>query len=335
MMLRYLQEHHSGGGVRAGFGGFTRKYFAECTLWLTGMLMFRSALGRADWSHVAIAAVAWVVLSLVILFRHGGSGFARSAAVSKVAGYIAWLVALCAVVYGVGNLGGGRLMRVNFPLAMSDAEFVPPNYEATAEFFRDNLRGDEQFYTITGEPLWFYLLDKPCPTRFCIAAMAAPPFYQRELVHDLKRHNVRFIIRSSAHWANSLDGIRVQTRLPVVWDYINKDYQFLAYIDDHEIWVRKSAKPRPYVVTTATVLRGIGAGLLLQGKVDKAIDRFNQAIRLNPDCRYAHGGLAVAFYLKREYADARREARVAQERGDPMPRGFVEALNKKIREGNH
>jgi len=126
-----------------------------------------------------------------------------------------------------------------FPLNKTDAEFIPPNYARTISFLKKNLGDDENFFTLTSEASWYYLVNKPCPARFNVVWFAMPAFFQKEIVEDLQQNNVKFIIYRNNCWSNKIDGFDNETRLPIVTDYVKHNYRRLGRIDDNEIWVRK------------------------------------------------------------------------------------------------
>jgi len=106
-------------------------------------------------------------------------------------------------------------------------------------FLKERMAPDEGFLTMTSEPIWYYLLDKPSPIRFQSIYQAMPPFYQEEVVSDLRRSNVKFVLYRNRHWANEMDGYGNEVRLPLVVAFVKEYYEPLQTIEGHEIWIRK------------------------------------------------------------------------------------------------
>jgi hypothetical protein len=125
------------------------------------------------------------------------------------------------------------------PIGKEDQFFVPNNYKETISFLKENLKDDEGFFSMTSEGFWYYVLDKPCPTRFQIVWFAVPYFYQQEVVKDLQRENVKYILVRNSLWSNRIDGIPNQNKLPIIFHFINNNYIFHKIIDDNEIWIKK------------------------------------------------------------------------------------------------
>ena len=113
-----------------------------------------------------------------------------------------------------------------FPLGIPDREFIPRNYIETISFLRKSLDENEGFFTMTSEASWYYFISKPCPTRFPVVWFAMPYFYQNEIVDDLRKRNVKFILYRNVHWANEIDGFSNEIRLPIVVEYIKQKYVF-------------------------------------------------------------------------------------------------------------
>lgn len=230
--LKLVQELRAGKGIR----DFADKYFPEFALLILSVLVSSSGVARPDWIHMATGAVPSYMLTAVILSKHylprlfPGTAVRTGYACILAIGLLGWSV------YGIHQASSEGLVGENFPLSVSDVELVPANYWPTVEFLKESLAADESFFTLTSEGVWYYLVDKPCPTRFSDVFYAATDFYQREMVEDLKRNKVKFIIYNNDCWTNLIDGIPTEARLPIVLDYINKNYEFITLVDDNEIW---------------------------------------------------------------------------------------------------
>ncbi|OGP17167.1 MAG: hypothetical protein A2054_00170 [Deltaproteobacteria bacterium GWA2_55_10] len=221
---------------------FFRNHFVEVMLLIISMAAFRGALGRADLPHIAYSSYFTYLLSIYLVFTTPlvRAFFERPGLWRALnAGAIALTAAVS--VFGVYKIYSGDLLRQKFPIHVSDAELIPDNYEAAISYLDANLGPGEHFFTMTNEAAWYYFLDRPSPTRFHIVWFAMPHFYQQEIIGDLEEKDVEFVIMSNSHWANKLDRISSQARLPIVRDYILENYEFHVMIDDHEIWRRKES----------------------------------------------------------------------------------------------
>lgn len=213
-------------------------YFLELLLFTLSIFYFRRGLIRSDSAHVAGALHPIVILSIYISLKHYVSPLLRKTRYEDTIVAAASLAVL--VVFAVTftpRINWGHWYE--FPLGLPEETFIPENYHETISFLRDNLDADEGFLTLTSEATWYYFLDKPCPIRVPLIYQAMPYFYQNEIVEDLKKGNVKFILYRNDHWANSIEGYDNEVRLPIVMEYIHRNYTFFKKIDDNEIWVRK------------------------------------------------------------------------------------------------
>ena len=48
-----------------------------------------------------------------------------------------------------------------------------------------------------------------------------------------------YILFRNGHWANEMEGVSNDVRIPLVVQYIVENYSLLTKIDDNEIWIRK------------------------------------------------------------------------------------------------
>ncbi len=145
--------------------------------------------------------------------------------------------------FGIYHIYSGGLIRENFPLGVKDSEIIPDNYKATILFLKNNLAPDESFFTMTAEASWYYFIDRPSPSRFPVIIFAIPYFYQNEVVKDLEKNNVKFVLYRNSHWASRFDGFPNEERLPLIAKYIRNNFIFYRKIDDNEIWIRKTEDP--------------------------------------------------------------------------------------------
>lgn len=239
MMLRFIRLHEAENRNAARAAKrLVDESFEEIALLVCSLLLFTSALGRADWPHLSIGANLTYLLSIIIIFKHYAPGLVSERRRTIYAYSLAAIV-LIGVFIGVNRIRAWNLIGQNFPLRVTDAELVPEKYKAAARFLTDNLRKDETFYTLTSEGIWYYLVDKPCPTRFPVVVLAAPNFLQKQVVRDLDRKNVKFIITWDGYWSNCVDDIDMETRFPIILSYILRHYRRYKQVEGNEIWIKR------------------------------------------------------------------------------------------------
>lgn len=241
MAYKFLQEFsESNEKMWPAIAEYLKKYLMEFILLLLSVFFFRSALGRADWVHVAYSSYPAYILFLSIMFKYQFHRLLSRFVFNKRLLNILLILIVFQISITGYEVVSKSLVRDKFPIRRSDASFIPDNYKATIRYLKQNLNKDEYFVTMTSEAIWYYFIDKPCPIRFPVIWFAMPPFYQREVIADMKKNNVKYIIYKNAHWANAPDGFTNNVRLPAIIHFIQEYYQIDMMIDDNEIWVRKS-----------------------------------------------------------------------------------------------
>jgi hypothetical protein len=234
ILLKFLQTPRAGGSL----GDFCRGYFQETTLLVVSLTLFTGALGISDWDHVSVNALAAYILFLTIVFKHVLPRLLIGN-VRKTYACAVGVLAICTFVWAINCVFSQPLIASNFPLGKPDYEFVRRGDAEAVAFLEANLGPGENFFTMTSEGSWYYLLDKPCPTRFVLIYAAGSDFYQNETVHDLETRNVKYVIYHNDYFSNDILGIPTLVRLPMVTQYLQTHYVPCVCIGGNAILVRK------------------------------------------------------------------------------------------------
>jgi hypothetical protein len=222
------------GKVRAYF----LAYFLEIFLVALSVIFYRRVLGRSDLGHLA-DSISPVLLTLTFIgIKHFLQPMIiRIGDTKRILPGAALLAAVVFSLFFLPKVNWHHLYKL--PNDIRDEALVPEDYLKAVQFLRERMASDEGFLTMTSEPIWYYLLDKPSPIRFQSIYQAMPLFYQEEVVNDLRRSNVKFVLYRNRHWANEMDGYGNEVRLPLVVAYLKDHYEPLQTIEGHEIWIRK------------------------------------------------------------------------------------------------
>ncbi len=216
-----------------------RHYFMEIVLLLTTIIFFRNALGRADYTHLEYSMTLVYISAVYFFIKHILVPLLKRVENGKRTTFV--LIGLIYLFLMSVCLPSTNFKTwFKFPQAADDFNIIPNNYHRTIQFLASNLEKDEYFVTTTNEAAWYYFLKQPSPTRFLVAWYAIPTYYQEGFVDDLKGKNVKFVLYKNRSWWNQIDGISNEQKLPVIFDFIKKHYQFYRLIDDNEIWINKS-----------------------------------------------------------------------------------------------
>jgi len=233
---KFIQEYHQNNKqFTITMSEFFKKYLIEFCLLLLSVFFFRSALGRVDWGHFIYSSPLTYILSLYILFKQYLYRFLSKSGIKYI------VVGLIVVFSYLFSYASYKLIITNktASLKIDDSQLIPENYKATISYLKNNLGSQENFFTMTSEASWYYFIDKVCPTRFPVVWFAAPYFYQEEIVKDLQKNNVKFILYKNDMWSNAMDGIDNETRFPIIMTYLKQNYVFHIKIDDNEIWINR------------------------------------------------------------------------------------------------
>lgn len=92
---------------------------------------------------------------------------------------------------------------------------------------------------------------------------------------------------------------------------------------------REAIRLRPAFPSAHTSL---GSLLGQRGQLDEAIKEFEEAIRIKPDSSSAHGALAMAYFEKKQYASAWKQAHLCQKYAGKLDPEFRKALTEQMPE---
>lgn len=239
VILKLIKEFYlNSGELVLSIKNFMEKYLIEFCLLLLSIFTFRSALGRSDWEHVAYNSFTTYILSAYIFIKYYLHSILHRYRLNRLFTYfLVFLIISISSLY-IYRIYDENLVVENFPFKIRDSEFIPANYKAAISFLKNNLNDEDKFVTMTSEASWYYFIDRPCPIRFPIVWFATPYFYQNEMVEGLQKSNVKFILYKNGGKPNRIDGFDNEIRLPIVIDYIKKNYVFFKKIDDNEIWIK-------------------------------------------------------------------------------------------------
>jgi len=220
---------------------FVRNYLAEIGMFILSFFTFASALDRSDLYHVAYSSVLMYCLLFFILIKYVIPSFSHVTFQVQKVKVLMGIVITSFTVLLVIRIFTRDLIKINFPYGIEDSQLIPESYKSTIFFLKKNVNQNNEFITMTNEPIWYYFIDRPCPIRFPVIWFAAPDFYQKEVVNNLKKRNVNFILYNNKFVTNInfFDGSKPLNILPIITDYIRNNYVFYKNFDGNEIWIRK------------------------------------------------------------------------------------------------
>lgn len=214
---------------------FCKKNFNVIALFLMAVFCFRNGLGRSDDEHLAYSSLLPILTFLYIAIyyyidRH------INVVVYKC---ITFLLVVVITMYSISMLSNSfskKCITDNFPVHAEDSAFIPAEYKEAISFLTTNLAENEKFLTLTNEASWYYFIDQASPTRFPLVWFALSHTNQHAFIKSIKQQNIRFILYKNRHWANDIDGISNEKRLPLLFDYVSQNYHPTVNINGNEIW---------------------------------------------------------------------------------------------------
>ncbi len=230
-----------GQNLRDALKIFCQNNFSELALCFVSLTMFRTALVTSNWEHIVYSLAPTFILNIKFFFDALPLFWRRQVVFPKRQQSLLGALGVLLGFYFLAPIPeSGALLR-NFPVQVQDRDFLQEKDQGLIEFFARQDLAPGEFFSLTPEAFWYYLLDVPSPTRFPINWFALLPEYQRDLVQDLEKNQVKWVLYSNEHWSNKIDRIAHSQRLPVVFDYIHKHYEPYKTIADHHIWRRRAA----------------------------------------------------------------------------------------------
>ena len=247
-------------------------------LLLGGIAYFRTALGRSDGGHLNYGATFLWLLCLFPLDRgisgifnklFGGEigeslrtrlALLRDKARWQRALKAAWILiptAMCIWYVGaVHNPLNGfsnkwdRMLANQFKQSIATEELeragnvdLPDDQveqiQKVVAYIQENTAPDENIFDFTSQGAYFFFANRPSVTRFHMVSYAATPGMQREVISVLESDQTRLVIFKTGGWFDSVDGIPVEERHPLIAKYLEDNYELAIDINKTEILLRK------------------------------------------------------------------------------------------------
>lgn len=212
------------------------KYPVEILLFATAVFFLRSAVGRADFAHFAYS-VQWLYLFIIfIIFEHGNLWVKNRALTSSYVALSVFTIILGYYAIAVKHI---NIHDDTFPVHIQDKSFVRPDYTDTANYIKQHLSGNQTFMTLTSEGAWYYLVDKPSPTRYYVAWYAFTKPQRMEIADTISSDKkIKYIITNN-NWTSNFDYIPNTQRFPEAYKELYIHYTPAIGIGQQTVWQRK------------------------------------------------------------------------------------------------
>lgn len=242
--------------LRAILGDFKEKDWRLALVLFNAMAFFRTALGRSDYIHLLYATPLFWVLTALILERYslsvgthleslkaGSRPYIRGVLLLFPLLILIWYIS---AAYDPVETVSGRIKRLSTHgvvpegLVATSVDrvgiYISPEQAAQIEgivnYIRKNTKPNEYIFDFTDRGAYYFLINRPNPTRYSQVIYASPRYLQREVVRDLEAKKPRYVLFREGL---SLDGVPLDKRLPLIADYLAEHY--MKEIDIHGITI--------------------------------------------------------------------------------------------------
>ena len=113
--------------------------------------------------------------------------------------------------------------------------------EGVVTYIQENTAPTEPIFDLSNQGAYYFLADRPNPTRYPLVVYASPEPLQKEVIADLEQAKPKYVIfTTGSSWGNAPDGISTVDRVPLVTAYIRSNYETDVKIGSVSIWKRRS-----------------------------------------------------------------------------------------------
>jgi len=173
------------------------------------------------------------------------------------------LANLRAILERLTTYGEGGAGHVYSSLPRVGPILIPPNQqkslEKVASYIHSHTLSDEPIFVFSNTGAYYFLLDRPNPTRFYQIVFASTPSLQKEVIQDLEKAKPQYVIFAPG---TDVDGINNTRRLPLIFTYLSWNYHPEVNVGGTLMLKRRSTvlwtKKLPYVVEWRFDSTGLG-----------------------------------------------------------------------------
>lgn len=242
------------------------KAMALSMIGVYGWFLFHSAMGRSDFHHLYFAIPTAFALVFFLLDRVSAGNLNNL--VLKRENWIHVAMALLfiglffyyrrtdlviapSLAAGENLAGTSKLTKELEPFNIQPMRGVlaTPAFRSRMESvvgaIQPRLKPGDRIFVFPNMPLYYFVFDSPCPTRYDLAYHALTPEMRLDAIEDLKRTKPKFVI-FSIDPLQRLDRVPLEQTAPEMLDYLQKNYRLWKAFGTDQILVPvRERKPRP------------------------------------------------------------------------------------------
>jgi hypothetical protein len=234
---------------------------------IAGICFFQSVLGRSDVEHVycgiffaltlviflvdRLLAASWDIFTTGVLRgRNCFLGLPLFGAGLAVAFCLVWYCnAAFKPVPGLKKhlaylYNGPKTEDNNWSLiSQADMSVIPAGQAEligiVTEYIHTHTRPDETVFDFSSQAGFLFFAERRSATRYFHVSYASLPSMQEEIVSTLERMRVPLVIFRTGGWFDSIDGVPVEKRHPIIAAYLHEKYEPAGTVGSVIFWQRK------------------------------------------------------------------------------------------------
>ncbi len=195
--------------------------------YLYNFIAFKNALGRSDGPHI-MASSEWQSIILSYFILHFIINFFRK----RISFKFNLQTIKLSCIFFIGFLG---LFYINFEniinfksryvktIFAEDSQFSASQRNKMIASIENELRNEECIQNFTIDLIVPYLIKKPTCTKFFSSWIVSGYNNEKKYIKKLKEKKVKYVLYSSPY-AAPLDGVKAETRLKYVNEFLTKNY---------------------------------------------------------------------------------------------------------------
>jgi hypothetical protein len=210
---------------------------------LTSLIFFRSALGRSDIWHIAYILHHLFLAGFVILDYFLAKN--RQAIATRLLVYCLTLLFFFNPFFyskRIINLPNASLadIRIFFSLPkISDNYWLNYESEMVRDYLLANTTKKDKIFVFDNTAVYYYLAQRDNPTRYYTAWFGIGDKYQQEIRTDLQKNPPKYILYCD-NLCDKIDGLTNADKLPLVYQWILKNYHLEKIIGSVQIYRQKT-----------------------------------------------------------------------------------------------
>ncbi len=203
---------------------------------IAGIGALRFGVNRPDFFHVATEAIPLFISGFLLIELFVEKAVQKQKKYNDIKQFT-WapilFIALLLWPQSTWNIGTMLVTQESSRQQLSELMHLPSKPDTSwltseekdvTSFIKDNSTSSDKLFVFTAQPLYYYLTNRQNPSRFFITWFADPQQYTNELLASLKKNPPKYIIYSSNTQYDTIDGIKIQDRVPEVDAWIKANY---------------------------------------------------------------------------------------------------------------